>query len=100
DEGKFERIDVTQSTPIVTRINEPSNNVYKIESDYPVVVYAYMSTPFGTAAFTPIPVEAWGTEHFAAAFPGEVVNDLSPGGEFNYNKQPKEGPAEILIIAA
>ena len=86
--------------PIITVPNAPQTNVIKLEAEYPVVVYAYMGTAFGMAAFTPLPVESWGKEYYAAMWPGETVRDIYPAGEFNYRTQPKEAPAEILIIAA
>lgn len=86
--------------PLITDINTPKANVLKIETKFPVVVYCYMMSPFGTEAFTAIPVEWWGTEYFAAAWPGEVLRNVFPNGEFNYTAVPKEGEAEILIIAA
>lgn len=86
--------------PIITVVNAPQTNVIKLEAEYPVVVYAYMGTAFGMAAFTPLPVESWGMEYYAATWPGEVVRDVFPAGEFNYGTKPKEGPAEILIVAA
>ncbi len=86
--------------PLVTVVNTPQSNVVSLEAEFPVIVYAYMGTAFGTAAFTPIAVDDWGMEYYAAAWPGEIVRDVFPAGEFNYGTTPKEGPSEILVIAA
>jgi hypothetical protein len=88
------------SKPIVIDHCEPVKNTFSIASDAPIVVYQYLVTKFGTEAWTPIPVEAWGTEYYAAAMPGEIGSDVSPGGEFDYNRKNKMFPAEILIVAA
>ncbi len=86
--------------PIITVVNTPQTNVIKVESEHPIIIYAYMGTAFGTAAFTPIPVEGWGQEYYAATWPGEVVRDVSPETESYYTTVSKEAPSEILIIAA
>lgn len=97
--GKFERVPA-QPNPVVNFSGTPSYNTFKIEADYPIVVYAYFATPFGGEAFTPIPVESWGTEYYANMMPGEVINDLNPGGEFNYQRFPRTAPAEITVLSA
>lgn len=97
--GKFERVPA-QPNPVVNFSGTPSFNTFKIEADYPIVVYAYFATPFGGEAFTPIPVESWGTEYYANMMPGEVINDLNPGGEFNYQRFPRTAPAEITVLSA
>lgn len=79
--------------PIVTEVNTPTNTVISLTAEYPVVVYAYMGTAFGAAAFTPLPVSSWGQEYYAATWPGEVVKDKEKAVR-------QEAPAEILIIAA
>jgi hypothetical protein len=88
------------SAPIVFEHCKPVDNTFRLESDAPIVVYQYLVTKFGTEAWTPIPVEAWGTEYYAAAKEGEIGSDVSPGGEFDYNRKNKMFPAEILVIAA
>jgi hypothetical protein len=62
-------------------------------------VYCMMMTEFGAEAWTPLPVEKWGTEYFAAARDGEVVFDVVPGPT-GYDKMAKPAPGEICIIAA
>ena len=88
------------SIPIVRSPNSPQTNVIKLEADYPVIVYAYMQTAFGMAAFTPLPVSSWGKQYYAATWPGEVIQNVYPMDEYNYRTEPGEAPAEILIIAA
>ncbi|MCB0711447.1 MAG: T9SS type A sorting domain-containing protein [Ignavibacteriae bacterium] len=89
------------AVPLISVRNSPQSNVLKVESESSIVVYAYMATPFGCAAFTPIPVESWGTKYFAATWPGEYVQDVRPAGENNFDATVKvPAPAEIVVIAA
>ncbi|MBC8146162.1 MAG: hypothetical protein H7X80_11310, partial [bacterium] len=86
--------------PIVFEHCKPVDNTFRIEAASPIVLIQYMATKFGAEAWTPAPVEAWGTKYFAAAHPGEIGSDVSPGGEFSYNLKAKMFPAEILVVAA
>ena len=89
------------AVPLVSVRNSPQTNVLKVESESPVVIYAYMATRFGCAAFTPIPVESWGTEYYSSSFAGEFVRDIQPAGENNFDASVKvPAPAQILVIAA
>ncbi|MBC8144554.1 MAG: hypothetical protein H7X80_03145, partial [bacterium] len=103
--GKFLIVDLMGTenrapNPIVFEHCKPVDNTFRIEADQPIVVYQYMATKFGAEAWTAIPVEAWGNEYYAAATPGEIGSDVSPGGEFDYNRKNKAFPAEILVISA
>jgi hypothetical protein len=104
--GKFTILELTDPTfkaptPVVTESGKPTKNgTFRIEAQQPIVVYCYMVTKFGCAAFTPIPVEFWGTEHYAQGLPGEPANDVAPAGEFNYYAKRKMAPSEIVVIAA
>jgi hypothetical protein len=86
--------------PIVTESNTVNDATFRLEADQPILVYCYLLTRFGTEAWTPIPVESWGTEYFVAARPGEIVNDISTTAEFDYNRRAKMAPSEITIVAA
>jgi len=97
--GTFTTIDFTENQ-IVAYGNSASNNTYRIEADYPVIVYCYMLTPFGGEAWTPIPVESWATEYYAAALPGEIVRDALPQDAGFIWYETKAAPAEIVILAA
>jgi hypothetical protein len=88
------------SAPIIVEHCKPVDNTLRLESDAPIVVYQYLVTKFGTEAWTPLPVDTWGRDYYAAAMPGEIGSDVSPGGEFDYNRKNKMFPAEILVIAA
>lgn len=96
-------IDLTRN-PLVSRFVDSdcrvSTNVYTVTAENPVIVYQLLVTRFGAEAWTPLPVEAWGQEYFAAAHPGEIGSDVSPGGEFDYNRRNKKFPGEIMVIAA
>lgn len=102
---KFETVTLTSADnkaarPIVTDIGKVNNATFRIEAKYPVIVYCYYLTRYGAEAFTPIPVESWGLEYYAFAFPAEVPRDVQPGGETDYRAFNKMGPAEILIVSA
>lgn len=88
--------------PMVTIWNQVERSkVIEVKAQTPVVIYGYISSRFGCHGFTALPVETWGTEYFAAAWPGEVIRNVYPAGETNYDaSEKKEGPAEIMIIAA
>lgn len=97
---EFDAADI--GVPQVTKVNAPQTNVVKIQAEYPVVVYGYMGTVFGSGAYTALPVESWGTEYIAATWPGEVVRNVYPvqPQDGAFRAEPKEAPAQILIIAA
>ncbi len=103
--GHFEVVDLNDQThtapqPITTESGAAVTSSFRIESDHPIVVYQFILTIFGTEAWTPLPVQSWGTEYYAAMLPAETANDVTPGGEFDYNKTPKMAPSEITIVAA
>lgn len=97
-QGKIARISLGKN--LVWAANTPSNNTWLLESEEPVVVYCYLITGQGSEAWSALPVERWGKEYYANLMPGDVLNDLSPGGEYNYGKTLREAPAELLVIAA
>ncbi|HVK37651.1 MAG TPA: IgGFc-binding protein, partial [Candidatus Kapabacteria bacterium] len=72
------------------------STTFRIEAAQPVVVYCYLMTEFGAEAWTPIPVESWGTEYYAAAIPGDYVYDITGQGWSGITP----APSEILVIAA
>ncbi len=94
--------DRSQIAPVstVTISGTPVSELFRIEADEPIIVYQFMLTIFGTEAWTPLPVEAWGREYHAAMVPAETVNGISPGGELDYVKTPKMAPSEITILSA
>ncbi len=102
---KFETVTLTSNTnkaarPIVTDVGKVNNATFRVEAKYPIVIYCYYLTRYGSEAFTPIPVESWGLEYYAFAFPAEVPRDVQPGGETDYRAFNKMGPSEILIVSA
>jgi len=84
-------------------VDTPMPDVIRLETDEPVVVYCQMYTRFGGEGWTPIPVDKWGTEYYAIAPPGGVVEDVVdtvPGRFTGFYRRLKGAPAEILMIAA
>ncbi len=102
--GTFEVVLLNDSAaPLASVASESfakSNKTFQVDAQQPIVVYCFISTGYGTEAFTPIPVDRWGMEYYAAAMPGEVMYNESVGGATTYGKVPKGAPAEILVIAA
>ena len=99
---EFDTEEENVGVPLVSIRNSLQRNVLKVESKKsPIVVYAYMATRFGCAAFTPIPVESWGREYFSATWEADFVRDIHPAGESTFDASTKvPAPAEILVIAA
>lgn len=84
-------------------VDRPMPDVIRLETDEPVVVYCQMYTRFGGEGWTPIPVDRWGTEYYAIAPPGAVVEDVLdtfPGPAAHFMRRMKGAPAEMLMIAA
>ena len=88
--------------PLVTVRNQVERSkVIEVICQSPITLYAFYSSRFGTAGFTPLPVRAWGERYVAASWPAEVVRNIYPAGESSYDATEKKGgPAEIMIIAA
>src|SRR5205807_6354328 len=85
--------------PVFTEIGVVSNSTFRVESQYPIIVYCYFVTAFGSEAWTPLPVESWGKEYYAASRPGEVGRNIliNPG---YFGTSPKQFQGEICIVAA
>ncbi len=90
------------AVPLITSINTVDRGkVLKVEGEFPLVVYGYMTSRFGSSGYTAIPVESWGTEYYAATWPGDQIRNVYPAGETNYDaSERKAAPAMITIIAA
>ncbi len=97
--GKFKTFTLTAS-PVIDVINAVSRKTFKVESDFPIVLYCYFANIQSLEAWTPAPVETWGTEYYAACVPGEIVNEIGIAGETEIPSTPKPGSANILVIAA
>ena len=100
--GEMVELDLRSlSVPMNTTRNTPSRDVIKVESAEPIILYVYMSNHFGVAAYTPLPVEAWGREYFVAVWPSDYVRNVYPAGEWDYDAtEKKSSPSFITIVAA
>lgn len=85
--------------PISWQVGKVTASTFRIVAQQPIVTYCMMITEFGAEAWTPMPVEKWGTEYYAAARDGEVVYDVIKGPD-GYNKLAKPAPGLFTIIAA
>ncbi len=97
--GKF-KVYTFKAGPVVDVINSVSRRTATIEADLPIVVYCYFAHIQGLEAWTPIPVDRWGTEYYAACLPGETVLEIGTAGETEVPHTVKPAPANILVMAA
>lgn len=103
-EKKFYKYDIIKAgkpvkggQPLIVMPNVNHHNIYRIEADFPIVVYCMLDNKFGSEAWTPLPAESWGTDYYTVGVPGEPHNNTYPAGEFNYDTKPREAPAEFVI---
>lgn len=98
--GVMTSVDLTKvAQPVVTTPGVPSNNTYRVQGKHPFLMYCHLITKFGAEAWTPLPVEAWGTEYYAATLQGDIVANATVGST-KISKKNKAAPAEIMVIAA
>ncbi|MEO5931430.1 MAG: T9SS type A sorting domain-containing protein [Candidatus Kapaibacterium sp.] len=97
--GKFVIHDLIISQVIVVS-NTPQENTIRLTADQPIVVYCYFATAQSCEAWTPLPVEMWGTSYNLAGVDGGVVKDIGKAGLLNVPFTNSPAPAEALIIAA
>lgn len=95
--GTFQTITLVGN--VVDTSGAASNNTWRIEAAAPIIVYCYLVTPFGAEAWTPLPIETWGSEYYVNTMPGDVIYDVS-STTYQYNSIPRAAPAELLIISA
>ncbi|QQS67617.1 MAG: T9SS type A sorting domain-containing protein [Chlorobiota bacterium] len=101
--GKVNTIDVSNYNLQTTNPGVVSDNSITIDADFPIVVYCYINTSFGAEAWTPLPVESWGTEYYLATLHSDKTNNINPAtnDEFNFgNKDFSPAPAQAIVIAA
>ncbi len=97
--GEFKAYKPTLAS-IVPEINTVVHRATRVQAREPIVLYCYVAGKQYAEAWTPIPVEAWDTKHYAACVSGEIVRDLLSPDEIKLPHLPKPAPAEILVIAA
>ncbi|MDB5036342.1 MAG: IgGFc-binding protein [Chlorobi bacterium] len=100
DAGVFMEYAVNDMQVVVATSNRAVSNVIRVEADKPVILYCYFATTQSSEAWTPIPVEMWGTQYNVASYPASVVNDIGIAGETAIPFYARKAPAEATIIAA
>jgi hypothetical protein len=105
DSGRITTIDLMRPEfrdPFGPLSPDPSvqrKNAFRLETDEPVIVTCMLQTIWGTESWSPLPLEAWGTEYYAAAYPGDIVRNV-----FYVNKairtRAQAAPSEIVLVAA
>lgn len=104
-EGKFTVVKLNDGASRADRVmvaeaGAISRNTFRVEAREPIILYCYLFTRFGAEAWTPLPVERWGMEYFAAAHPGEIAADMTKRDIYAYERHNKMAPAAIMVIAA
>lgn len=96
----FTLIDLSSEGSVInTSIGERVHGGFIVQTEQPVIAYCYMTTPFGSDGWTPIPVENWGKEYYAMTLLGEVISDVQRSSFF-IDQSPAKAPATVLVIAA
>lgn len=72
-------VDLNHAGPSVPPIycasrNRTTSDLIHVVSDANIIVYCYYATVSGSEAFTPLPVESWGTEYSLVTFPTTNVS--------------------------
>ncbi|MBC8144196.1 MAG: IgGFc-binding protein, partial [bacterium] len=74
---------------------------YEVIADNPIALHCYYATQFGAEAFTPLPVEMWGTEYTVPGIPSNIVfSDLTFMSGEEGAMQPVYAPGEFVVVAA
>ena len=81
----------------VDSVGVVQNLSFRVDADRPIGVTAYFATVFGAEAFTPLPVERWGTEYFAASLNQMWVYNAAQSEEIN---TVVPAPASLVVVAA
>ncbi|MCC7437412.1 MAG: T9SS type A sorting domain-containing protein [Armatimonadetes bacterium] len=96
--GVFSTIPLPDSAPIES-YREVSSRTFLVEATNPVVLYCYVSTPFGGEAWTPIPIERWGMEYRAAMLPSSLLTNVYSGSAEQPIPKNSGAPGVALILA-
>ena len=97
--GRFSVVQVSPD-PAITTLGVVDANTITVESLYPVVIYCVALTSQGMDAWTPLPVERWGTSYAVASLPGDRVVDIGMSLAMGQPAKKRPAPAEIVAIAA
>jgi hypothetical protein len=84
-------------SPWLDTVNAVSRRTFAVTADRPVAVYCFFATAFGGEAFTPLPVEQWGTEYRAMSTRHSIVSNIETS---TVAKESSIAPPQIVIIAA
>lgn len=86
--------------PFIDRPNVPVPDVFDIRSDRPISLTCYFVTRSGGEAFTPLPVESWGSEYYAMSLRTSVFQHVGFTGPMEEVPIADEAPSEIIVIAS
>ena len=78
-----------------------ARDAYEVTADAPVALYCYYATQYGAEAFTPLPVDMWGTEYTVPGVPSDIVfSDLTFLTGEEGAMQPIYAPGQFVVVAA
>lgn len=70
---------------------------FDVSADHPISLDCYYITIFGSEAFTPLPVEHWGTEYYAMMLQDQYLANIISQEE---NTSTTGAPSELLVLAS
>lgn len=85
------------STIFPDSIGTPQRLSFRVDASAPVAITAYFATLFGAESFTPLPVERWGTEYFAASLHQLWVYNAAQLEEINTIVP---APSSLVVVAS
>ncbi|MBS1913215.1 MAG: IgGFc-binding protein [Bacteroidetes bacterium] len=97
--GAFQQY-LFQPQDLVDSINRPTRPMCSVKSEYPVVIYCFYISAQSMEAWTPMPVETWGTEYHCAMAPWQFVKNVDSLTRTKVITKQKPAPSELLVIAA
>lgn len=80
-------------------VETPTKALLDIKSDRDISLNCFYMTPYGSEAFTPLPVASWESEYYVASFRQEVLRQVN----FLFQEErPSDtlAPGQIVIVAA
>ncbi|HVZ38762.1 MAG TPA: IgGFc-binding protein [Candidatus Kapabacteria bacterium] len=89
-----------QPQDLVDSIDKPTRPMCSVKSEYPVVLYCFYIGAQSMEAWTPMPVETWGTEYHCAMAPWGFVKNVDSLARTRVITKQKPAPSELLVIAA
>jgi len=95
------RLDSLQRVFVTTLFGQPSRDLYEITADRDVSLTCYFATTYGAEAFSPLPVEQWGTTHAVVSLPPDsVLHVMTYITQEEDQYGARRSPEQVVVIAA